>query len=166
MKARLCAIALLTSLCVAAHADFNDGVVALTMGDYEKALTIFLPLAETADHAYAQYFVGRMFAAGQGVEKNSEIAAKWYRKSAKLGVADAQFRLADQYAGGDGVPRDLESAFAWYRVAAHLGNEKAAAAISETAEQLSAAELNQAKRFAGELIERFGTTPKSTARTQ
>lgn len=166
MKARLCAVILFATFTVTVHADFNDGVVAMTVGNYEKALSIFLPLAETADHAYAQYFVGRMYAAGQGVEQDFEAAANWYRKSARSGVADAQFRLADQYTHGDGLPRDLESAYAWYRVAAHLGNAKAAAAVSESTQRLSEEELKEAKRFALELVEKFGTTPKSTARTQ
>jgi len=163
---RALALILFASMSFNAHADFNDGVIALTMGDYDKALSIFLPLAETADHAYAQYFVGRMYAAGQGVEKNLETAAKWYRKAAERGVADAQYRLGALYQKGEGVPLDMESAYGWYAVAAHLGNVKAAAAEKESATVLSAEELDAAKTLSSELIEKYGTTPNSTARTQ
>ena len=57
-----------------AKADFNDGVVALSMGQYDQALQTFLPLAETSDHAYAQYFLGRMYADGRGVEQDKAKA--------------------------------------------------------------------------------------------
>jgi TPR repeat protein len=166
MKPRLSTILILLLMSQTSLADFNDGVVAFMSGDHEKALSVFVPLAETTDHAYAQYFVGRMYAAGQGVDKNSQAAAKWYRKASELGVADAQFRLGDLYQNGDGVPRDMESAYGWYRVAAHLGNPKAIAAVERSAGLLSPAEFQEAEILSSELIEKYGTTPKTTARTQ
>jgi TPR repeat protein len=166
MKHRALALLLFTFLGLNAHADFNDGVVALMMGDHEKALSILLPLAETADHAYAQYFVGRMYAAGQGVEKSDETAAKWYRKAAESGVADAQYRLGGLYQRGEGVPRDMESAYSWYAVAAHLGNAKAITAVEQSAALLSPAEMEEAKSLSADLISKYGNLPKSTARTQ
>ena len=44
----------------AARADFNDGVIAYVMNDYEKAFTTMQSLAETSDHGYAQYYMGVM----------------------------------------------------------------------------------------------------------
>ena len=166
MKVRLITLVLFAVLSLGVRADFNNGVVALTMGDYDKALSILVPLAETADHAYAQYFVGRMYADGQGVEKNLETAASWYRKAAELGVADAQFRLASQYQNGEGLPRDMESAYGWYSVAAHLGNPKAITAVAQSAELLSATEMKEAQSLSADLIAKYGKTPEATARTQ
>jgi len=166
MNFRLVTILFIVLLSLGVRADFNDGVVALTMGNYDKAMSMFVPLAETTDHAYAQYFVGRMYAAGQGVEKNLKTAAKWYRKASEQGVGDAQYRLGVLYENGDGVPRDLEYAYSWYAVAAHLGNAKAIAALAQTADLLSAAEMEEARTLAAELIEKYGKTPKTTARTQ
>ncbi len=166
MKYRLVTILLVLLLSQNVPADFNDGVVALMSGDHDKALSILVPLAETTDHAYARYFVGRMYAAGQGVDKNLETAAKWYRKASELGVADAQYRLGKLYSTGDGVPRDMESAYGWYTVAAHLGNPKAITAIEQTTEQLSPSELEAAQALSAELIEKYGETPNTTARTQ
>lgn len=166
MKHRLMTILFLVLLSLNVRADFNDGVVALMMGDYDKALSILVPLAETADHAYAKYFVGRMYAAGQGVEKNLETAAKWYRKASELGVADAQYRLGALYQSGEGVPRDMEYAYSWYKVAAHLGNAKAIAAVENSAELLSPAEMKEAQVLSADLIEKYGTTPKATSRAQ
>jgi len=163
---RLVTILFILLLSLGARADFNDGVVALMSGNYDKALSILLPLAETADHAYAQYFVGRMYAAGQGVEKDLEVAATWYRKASMLGVADAQYRLGGLYQTGDGVPRDMESAYGWYSVAAHLGNAKALSAVEQSAELLSSSEMKEAESLSADLIKKYGKTPAATSRTQ
>lgn len=147
-------------------ADFNDGVVALMTGDHEKALATFVPLAEASDHAYAQYFLARMYESGQGVEKNLETAAEWYRQAAEKGVGDAQYRLGALYERGEGLPVDMEYAYGWYSVAAHVGNEKGRMAAAQTEQRLSDAELVEAKKLARDLIKRFGVVPKSTSRTQ
>ncbi|MEQ8663661.1 MAG: tetratricopeptide repeat protein [Gammaproteobacteria bacterium] len=149
-----------------ARADFNDGVVALMMGKYDEALQTFVPLAETSDHAFAQYFLGRMYAAGQGVEKNAETAAGWYRKAAEKGVADAQVRLAEMYENGEGVPADLEYAFGWYSVAAHLGNPKGNEGQERTTAALADGERVEAEKLAREFIKQYGNVPRSTARQQ
>jgi len=166
MRRKLLTLLLLALCATGVRADFNDGVVALMMGDYDKALSILVPLAETADHAFAQYFVGRMYAAGQGVEKNMETAADWYRKAAELGVADAQYRLGTLYEEGDGVVRDIESAYGWYSVAAHLGNVKAAAAAETSKALLSPDEMKEAAALSADLIAKYGNAPRSTLRTQ
>ena len=166
MKLRLVSLIMLAVLTFGARADFNDGVVALMMGEYEKALSILLPLAETADHAYAQYFMGRMYAAGQGVPQDFDTAAEWYRKAAEKGVGDAQYRLAGMYRAGNGVPKDMEYAYGWYSVAAHVGNAKAAPAAAESAKMMSPAEMKAAEELSAELIEKYGNVPKETSRTQ
>ena len=160
------ALALFLTLSASAHADFNDGVVAMMTGHYDQALETFVPLAEGSDHAYAQYFLARMYAAGQGVEQDFERAAKWYREAAEKGVGDAQFRLGRLYETGEGVPGDVEYAFGWYSVAAHLGHAKGAEALKTAASKLSDKELFEAKKLARELINKYGVVPKSTARTQ
>lgn len=58
MKLRPAAVLLALALCVVAvphaRADFNDGVVAYLMGDYERAYATMRSLAEATDHAYAE----------------------------------------------------------------------------------------------------------------
>ena len=149
-----------------ARADFNDGVVALMSGNYDTALATFVPLAEASDHAYAQYFLGRMYAVGQGVEQDLETAAGWYRKAAEKGVGDAQYRLGTLYERGKGVPGDLEYAYGWYSVAAHVGNAKGADALKKVAAKLSDTERTEAKKLSRNLIEKYGVVPKSTSRKQ
>jgi TPR repeat protein len=149
-----------------ARADFNDGVLALMTGDNDKALQTFVPLAETSDHAYAQYFLGRMYAEGRGVKVDHEAAAKWFRKAAEKGVQDAQFRLGGCYERGEGVPKDMEYAYGWYSVSAHIGNPKAAEALKAAALKLSATELESAQELSQEMIRKYGSVPKETSRTQ
>lgn len=156
-------IALTVSL--GARADFNDGVAALVSGDFDKALKTFVPLAETSDHAYAQYFLARMYADGRGVDKNPEEAAKWYRKAAEKGVQDAQFRLGGLYERGEGVPQDLEYAYGWYSVAAHIGNPKAAAAIATAGSKLGPDELQEAQALAQDLITKYGKPAPDISRS-
>jgi TPR repeat protein len=149
-----------------AHADFNDGVVALMAGKFDIALKTFVPLAESNNHAYAQYFLGRMYERGEGVEKDRKTSAKWYRKAAEQGVNDAQFRLATMYESGDGVPKDMEYAYGWYSVAAHLGSNKAIPALQQAKSQLREEELVEADKLSRELINKYGKVLESTSRSQ
>ena len=77
---------------------------------------------ESADELYRK---GRMYYCGQGVNLNYEEAAKWYRKAAWLGHADAEYCLGTMYSLGQGVRQDNEEALKWYRLAAAGGNVKA-----------------------------------------
>ena len=52
-------------------------------------------------------------------------AAKWFRKAAELGLADAQSILGLCYAIGDGVSKDAVEAVKWHRKAAEQGNANA-----------------------------------------
>ena len=58
-----------------ARADFNDGVVAYLMGDYEKAYNTMVSLAKTDEKdGLAQYYLGMMYLKGQGVAQDYEEA--------------------------------------------------------------------------------------------
>ena len=163
---RLSAALLLLAASCAARADFNDGVVAFMTGKFETALQVFVPLAESSNHAYAQYFLARMYETGQGVTEDMKIAAKWYRKAAQQGIGDAQLHLAMMYEHGQGVPKDFEYAYGWYSVAAHLGNTKAPPALERVKAQLGEQELLEADKLSRDLIAQYGVTPASTARSQ
>ena len=145
------------------RADFNDGVVAHAMGDYERALQTLLPLARTSDHAYAQYYLGVMYANGQGVQLDYAEAAKWYRAAAEKGIAAAQTKLGQLYMEGQGVPRDMELAYAWFSVAASLGNGRAAQMLQQTRGQMNAEELNAADELAAEYTGKYAVTAPDPA---
>ena len=77
--------------------------------------------AEAGD-ASAQYFLGVMYATGDGVPQDNVEAVAWFRRAAEQGDASAQFNLAVMYDTGQGVPKDDTEAVTWYRKAAEQGD--------------------------------------------
>jgi hypothetical protein len=55
---------------------------------------------------------------GHGVPQDYAEAAKWYRKAAERGHADAQNELGHAYYNGEGVPRDYAEGAKWCWIAA------------------------------------------------
>ncbi len=90
----------------------------------EDAMNKALKDARAGD-ASAQYFLGRCFGFGNGVEQSDEEAAKWWRKAAEQGHAGAQYFLGRCYEFGKGVEQSNEEANKWYRKAAEQGNANA-----------------------------------------
>ena len=60
--------------------------------------------AEQGD-ADAQFNLGLMYDAGEGVPQNYTEAARWFRMAAEQGFADAQLNLGYMYDTGRGVPQ-------------------------------------------------------------
>jgi TPR repeat protein len=52
-------------------------------------------------------------------------AAKWFRKAAEQGDADARYILGNMYYFGEGVTQDYAEAVKWYRKAAEQGDADA-----------------------------------------
>ena len=59
--------------------------------------------AAEAGDAEAQFFVGVLYAEGEGVPRNYMAAVAWYRRAAEQGHATAQGMLGAMYARGRGV---------------------------------------------------------------
>jgi len=57
--------------------------------------------AERGD-ATAQLILAQAYERGEGVPKNGELAASWYRKAAEQGNSEAQERLGVLYLIGEG----------------------------------------------------------------
>ena len=68
------------------------GLEAYEAGDFAAALDVWRPAAE-AGSTEAQYYLGVMYARGEGVGQDPEIAFNWYRKAGSLGHARAQYNL-------------------------------------------------------------------------
>ena len=90
-------------------------------GNYDVAFRLFSKLSKNGD-SESQFYLGLMYANGQGVEQSYEEAVKWYRKSAYQGNAGAQNNLGVKYANGQGVEQSYEEAVKWYRKSADQGN--------------------------------------------
>ena len=73
----------------------------------------------------AQFNLGRCFEKGKGVEQDKAEAARWYRKSADQGWAQAMNCLACLCYYGFGVEESDDEAFRLWKAAAELGEEGA-----------------------------------------
>ena len=155
-KIRLLLFILIYSITTTVRADFNDGVVAYLMADYEKAFTTMQALAETSDHGYAQYYMGMMYLKGQGVDQNYEAASDWFRKASEKNIAQAQYKLGDLYFKGRGVPKDYEYAYIWYSVGASHKHQLSEKSIKKAKDKLSGEELKEADKVIATYIKKYG----------
>ncbi len=166
MKKQIIALMLASALVGPALAEFIDGVFAYNKGEYEQAYNTMRSLAETSEHALAQYYVAMMHLRGQGVDQSYDEAAKWFRKAAQKRIKQAQYRLAELYMSGRGVPRDYEYAYAWYRTGAEHQHEKSINALPAARENLSAEELEEAEKLSRKFIREYGPDKEKPAANQ
>ena len=75
-------------------------------------MTWYKKAAENGD-ADAQHNVGWMYATGQGVATNAELAFQWFLKSAETGEPGSQFEVARRYQSGDGTASNIQNAYHW-----------------------------------------------------
>ena len=109
-------------VCVTALADFESGQSAYAAGRYREA---FLEWEFDANRGnpVAQYFVGNMYASGEGVDQDLEIANSFYDKAANQGHVESAVKLATNYRLGQGVDEiDLRVASKWLYMAAEAGH--------------------------------------------
>src|SRR5512140_1259738 len=98
----------------------EDGLEAFKAKDYAKAAALWTPLAEAGDPT-AQYRLGTLYAEGQGVPQDDDIAFKWFLRAAEKGEPSAQYDVGASYMGGHGVKAsDVEGA-KWFLRAANQG---------------------------------------------
>jgi localization factor PodJL len=81
--------------------------------------------AATAGDPAASYEVAARFAEGKGVPQDLAMAAVWFDRAARRGIAPAQFRLGSMYEKGVGLKKDVQEARRLYLAAAEKGNAKA-----------------------------------------
>ena len=101
----------------------RQGAAAFSRGDYLRASSILIPLAEHGD-AVAQAYLGFMFETGRGVPQNYSEAAMWFRRSAEQGNGAAQYSLGLLYDKGFGVPRDAIEAHRWLNLATSVASPR------------------------------------------
>lgn len=80
--------------------------------------------------ASAQYTLGWCYFNGDGVQRNYNEAAKWYRKAAEQGNARGQSNLGYCYYKGLGVSQGYGEAFKWYRKSAEQGDAVAQSSLA------------------------------------
>jgi TPR repeat protein len=97
------------------YADEARAIRAYNGGDFPGAFAEYMPLAKQGN-ADAQFMIGYMYAAGEGVPRNDDEAVKWYQAAAEQGNSAAQFNLGKKYEGHN----DAEAA-KWFHLAAEQG---------------------------------------------
>ncbi|MGN7613350.1 hypothetical protein ACQZV8_14840, partial [Magnetococcales bacterium HHB-1] len=103
---------------------YDDAVLDYAMGYYELSFRTFSTLAQKEDHSGAQYYLGELYAAGRGVEKSSDQALHWLRKSAATGYQAARNRLGEVYRDGlMGVEKDSVRALSYFLQSSYAGKE-------------------------------------------
>ena len=102
----------------------DEAVKAIKKGDFETALKELRPLTEEKD-PNAQFLMGMLYDAGNGVPHDQAVAASWYRKAAEQNHLVAQVFLGIFYYSGTGVKRDYKEAARWLRTPADQGNDQA-----------------------------------------
>ena len=85
----------------------------------------FLMTAAEQGNANAQFNLGAMFAEGNGVSQDYEIAVGWFTKAANNGDAIAQYTLGNLHTTGEYISTDYKKAIEWYEKAANQGHIKA-----------------------------------------
>lgn len=117
-----CCLAILW--CGPCFAGLDEGLAALSKGNYAIAAKELRPLAERGN-AEAQYRIGLMYEFGRGFPVDKTQAVAWLRKAADRNHAAAQQELGVIYATGDGVAKDDGEAVAWFEKAAAQGHAAA-----------------------------------------
>lgn len=95
-----------------ALAGMSEGVAAVTVGDYPKAISEFQPLAAAGDPA-AQYQLAKIYLEGHGPADGVPQGIDLMTKAANGNYPEAQAQLGLMYAMGLGVPVDNVQAYDW-----------------------------------------------------
>ena len=100
--------------------DYETGRSAYISGDYDRALQILQPLADSGDPE-AQKIMGIMYDYGHGVAKDQQAALNWYLRAADQGNPDVQYHVGAKFFHGEGTAQDYAAAAKWWELAANGG---------------------------------------------
>jgi hypothetical protein len=127
-----------------ALSQFMLGVKSFEGNDGQKAFEWFHKSADQG-FATAQFFLGKMYADGKGVEKNDQKAFEWFQKAANQGHIEAQFFLGKMYAERKDIKNNEREAFKWFEKAADEGHGAAAFSLGKMYAEGQGVENNEKK---------------------
>ena len=104
--------------------DYTEGLRLFYLKKYGEALPLLLRAAEAGD-VKSRHFVAMLYENGNGVARDFEKAAYWYRRTAESGDREAMLTYAMIRALGKGTDADVADACHWATRSLHGGNEKA-----------------------------------------
>jgi TPR repeat protein len=99
--------------------DYQDGRDAYDVGNFDKAMAVWAPAAESGD-ADSQYGMGLLYSEGIAVPMDDLQALKWFGLAAEQGHGEAQYKLGVMHANGWGVPMSEVEAMKSWRNACRL----------------------------------------------
>lgn len=114
---------MLGTLALNTQADpYEDGLMAYTVGNFDKAGQLLMKAADQGDNG-AEHLLMRLYSEGhlRVVDQDLETL-KWTRRAADSGIMQAQYNLAEIYAKN---PDSLAESAKWYRLAASQGHPRA-----------------------------------------
>ena len=99
-------------------------------------------------NAQAQYELGQIYATGDGVPRNDELALKWLRPAATQGHTGAQYNLGLMYKDGRGTERNFVEAYKWLNLSAARGNPNAEVRLDTVSRLMNREQIAEAQRAA------------------
>lgn len=133
-------------------------------GTKEQAVALFRRAAAQKSPG-ATASLGVMYATGRGVERDYEVAMRYYQAAARMGSAHGMEGIGVLYANGQGVTRNVPEALAHWLVAAAAGDQDAAALLERFMPDEDAAEAAPIYARASVLADIYGIGPASAALT-
>jgi hypothetical protein len=104
----------------------SKGKDAIKNKEYKKALDYYTRSYDKGNKD-AAFFIGAIYANGQGVTRDDRIAEKWFRKlDRKMDGEDSYFLIGVMYYKGQMIPKNIQIAIKWFEMAAYNGNMEAA----------------------------------------
>jgi hypothetical protein len=129
-------------------ATFSFLIVSTVYAEQEAYVNDLIKKSKEGDNT-SQYKLGKIYAEGDLVERDRDLAKKLFIKSAENGNADAQVVLSLMYhLGSLGFPYDQIQAYAWADAASRQDRENAREIANDYANELNLQELEEAKALA------------------
>ncbi len=147
-------LAFLTVFCtLPAYADYKEGLRHYEAKRYLQAIEDFSVMAARG-HSGSEFMMGVMYFYGNGVSRDSGVAAVWFHKSALKGHPPAQLAFGSIHIRGVGVGQDFTDAYMWLTLASQSnvpGIVSQALALRDGAEkEMPVQQIEKARRRARE----------------
>jgi TPR repeat protein len=109
--------------------------------------------------AESQRRLGVMYYTGEGLEPDYAAALDWFQRAAAQGQDVAQLFLGVMYLNGLEVRQSDVRAYMWFSISAEQGNPGARMRLVELAEQMTPAEVAEARTLADEWMPEVMNVP-------
>ncbi|MCB0333051.1 MAG: sel1 repeat family protein, partial [Bdellovibrionales bacterium] len=126
-------------------------------GKFTSARKSFQTLADSYNHRDSQYALGRMYARGDGGDRNFSTARKYFSKAANQGHPKANYSLGMMYKRGDGVTSDEKKAKQYLQRASELGSQDAKIELASLQTNSRDEKLDRGLEKMNQFMQGFGT---------